>query len=142
MEYRSKSNILRGQFSLYVLFSCNQRQRSYTNLGQPALSRKSTSTANIISIVRSNTHNLQMFTSRATDEGSLPEIVQYGPYYLPLNDLTASKGSNLYILLTSLGSTHQLSIVLSVGTSILKNRGWPLTVSRAKYAKIQCLLKF
>ena len=90
MEYRSKSNILRGQFSLYVLFSCNQRQRSYTNLGQPALSRKSTSTANIISIVRSNTHNLQMFTSMATDEGSLPEIVQYGPYYLPLNDLTAS----------------------------------------------------
>ena len=83
-----------------------------------------------------------MFTSRATDEGSLLEIVQYGPYYLPLNDLTASKGSNLYILLTSLGSTHQLSIVLSVGTSILKNRGWPLTVSRAKYAQIQCLLKF
>ena len=62
-----------------------------------------------------------MFTSRATDEGSLPEIVQYGPYYLPLNDLTASKGSYLNILLTSLGSTHQLSIVLSVGTSILKN---------------------
>ena len=36
---------------------------------------------------------------RATDEGSLPEIAQYSPYYLSLNVLTASKGSNLYILL-------------------------------------------
>ena len=35
---------------------------------------------------------------RATDEGSLPEFVQYSPYYLPLNVFTASKGSNLYIL--------------------------------------------
>ena len=35
---------------------------------------------------------------RATDEGSLPEIAQYSPYYLPLNVLIASKGSNLYIL--------------------------------------------
>ena len=35
---------------------------------------------------------------RATDEGSLPEIAQYSPYYLPLNDFTASKGSILYIL--------------------------------------------
>ena len=35
---------------------------------------------------------------RATDEGSLPEIAQYSPYYLPLNVLTASKGSSLYIL--------------------------------------------
>ena len=35
---------------------------------------------------------------RATDEGSLPEIAQYSPYYLPLNVFTASKGSNLYIL--------------------------------------------
>ena len=34
---------------------------------------------------------------RATDEGSLPEIAQYSPYYLPLNVFTASKGSNLYI---------------------------------------------
>ena len=34
----------------------------------------------------------------ATDEGLLPEIVQYSPYYLPLNVFTASKGSNLYIL--------------------------------------------
>ena len=29
---------------------------------------------------------------------SLPEIVQYSPYYLPLNVFAASKGSNLYIL--------------------------------------------
>ena len=35
---------------------------------------------------------------KATDEGSLPEIAQYSPYYLPLNVLMASKGSNLYIL--------------------------------------------
>ena len=35
---------------------------------------------------------------RATDKGSLPEIAQYSPYYLPLNIFTASKGSNLYIL--------------------------------------------
>ena len=38
---------------------------------------------------------------RATDEGSLPEIAQYSPYYLPLNVFTASKGSNLYILFKS-----------------------------------------
>ena len=36
--------------------------------------------------------------NRATDEGSLPEIAQYSPYYLPLNVFTASKGSNIYIL--------------------------------------------
>ena len=35
---------------------------------------------------------------RANDEGSLPEIVQYSPYYLPLNGFTASKGSNIHIL--------------------------------------------
>ena len=35
---------------------------------------------------------------RVTDEGSLPEIVKYSPYYLPLNVFTASKGSNLYYL--------------------------------------------
>ena len=37
--------------------------------------------------------------NRATEEGLLPEIAQYSPYYLPLNVFTASKGSNLYILL-------------------------------------------
>ena len=35
---------------------------------------------------------------RAIDEGSLPEIAQYTPYFHPLNVFTASKGSNLYIL--------------------------------------------
>ena len=35
---------------------------------------------------------------RATDEGSLPEIAQYSPNYLPLNDFIASKRANLYIL--------------------------------------------
>ena len=46
-------------------------------------------------------HNSLAFVAglkRATDEGSLPEIAQYSPYYLPLNVFTASKGSNLYIL--------------------------------------------
>ena len=35
---------------------------------------------------------------RATDEGSLPDIVQYSPYYLLLIVFNVSKGSNLYIL--------------------------------------------
>ena len=35
---------------------------------------------------------------RATDEGSVPEITQYSPYYLSFYVFTASKGSNLYIL--------------------------------------------
>ena len=35
----------------------------------------------------------------ATDEGSMPEIAQYSPYYLSLNVFIASKGSTLYILL-------------------------------------------
>ena len=34
---------------------------------------------------------------RTTDEGSVPEIVQYGPYYIPLNVFTASEGSNFNI---------------------------------------------
>ena len=46
---------------------------------------------------------------RATDEGSLPEIAQYSPYYLPLNVFTASRGSNLYIILIdSVNVTKQL----------------------------------
>ena len=48
-------------------------------------------------------HNSLAFVvglKKATDEGSLPEIAQYSPYYLPLNVFTASKGSNLYILLS------------------------------------------
>ena len=35
---------------------------------------------------------------RAVDEGSLPEIAQYGPHYPPLNIFIASKESTLYIL--------------------------------------------
>ena len=31
------------------------------------------------------------------------EIAQYSPYYLPLNVFTASKGSNLYILIEDFG---------------------------------------
>ena len=36
---------------------------------------------------------------RDCDEGSLPEIAQYSPYYLPVNVFTASKGSNLIFYL-------------------------------------------
>ena len=35
----------------------------------------------------------------ATDEGPVPKIAQYGPYYLPLNVFTASKGSYFYIFI-------------------------------------------
>ena len=35
---------------------------------------------------------------RVTDEGLVPDIAQYGPYYLPLNVFIASKGSSFYIL--------------------------------------------
>ena len=35
---------------------------------------------------------------RATDEGLLPEIAHYSPYFLHLNVFTASKGSYFYIL--------------------------------------------
>ena len=46
-------------------------------------------------------NNLAFFADfkRATDEGLLPEIAQYSPYYLPLNVLIASKGSHLYIFI-------------------------------------------
>ena len=48
---------------------------------------------------------------RATDEGSLPEIAQYSPYYLPLNVLIASKGSNLYILFTLENNANKIKVV-------------------------------
>ena len=48
---------------------------------------------------------------RATDEGSLPEIAQYSPYYLPLNVFTASKGSNLYILFITMAYNYWVTLV-------------------------------
>ena len=39
-------------------------------------------------------HNSMVFVAglkRATDEGSLPEIAQYSPYYIPLNVLLIPK---------------------------------------------------
>ena len=39
-----------------------------------------------------------MWLSLPVYKGSVPEIVQYGPYYLPLNVFTDSQGSNIYIL--------------------------------------------
>ena len=49
---------------------------------------------------------------RVTDEGSLPEIAQYGPFYLPLNVFTASRGSNSYYILFILSSqqTHCINL--------------------------------
>ena len=39
-------------------------------------------------------------SNRAIDEDSSPEIAKYSsPYYLPLNDFSASKGSTLYYIL-------------------------------------------
>ena len=44
------------------------------------------------------TTSMMMTIIKVTDEGSVPEIAQYDPYYLPLNVFTVSKGSNFYIL--------------------------------------------
>ena len=45
-----------------------------------------------------------MKVKRATDEGSLPEIAQYSPYYLPLNVLLLPKDQTFifYLLLLQL----------------------------------------
>ena len=49
---------------------------------------------------------------RATDEGSLPVIAQYSPYFLPLNVFTASKGPNFYILfMDSLNHDTQADVI-------------------------------
>ena len=50
-------------------------------------------------------HNSLAFVAglkRATDEGSLPEIAQYSPYYLPLNVLLLPKDQTFifYSMLT------------------------------------------
>ena len=37
------------------------------------------------------------FNERVTEEGSLPEIAQYDPHYLPLIIFTAFEGSTFYI---------------------------------------------
>ena len=42
----------------------------------------------------------------SNDEGSVPKIEQYGPYYRPLNVFTGSKRSNFYILLNVLRCLH------------------------------------
>ena len=56
--------------------------------------------------------------NRATDEGSLPEIAQYSPYYLPLNVLLLPKDQTFIFYLTS---THNLCF----GAKIRKNRYTP-----------------
>ena len=44
------------------------------------------------------THTFEPPRGKTNNEGSLLEIAQYSPYFLPLNVFTASKGSNFYIL--------------------------------------------
>ena len=59
-------------------------------------------------------HNSLAFVAglkRATDEGSLPEIAQYSPYYLPLNVLLLPKDQTFFILFTE--TTHLLGPVVS-----------------------------
>ena len=51
---------------------------------------------------------------RVTDEGSVPEIAQYGPYCLLLNIFTVSKGSNFNILLTMMTILMEKNIVVSI----------------------------
>ena len=62
-----------------------------------------------------------------TDEGSVPEIAQYGPYYLPLNVFTASKGSSFYILLEEKTIIGKMLIVLifSLKTYIVGSNKYP-----------------
>ena len=48
-------------------------------------------------------HNSLAFVAglkRATDEGSLPEIAQYSPYYLPLNVLLLPKDQTFIFYLS------------------------------------------
>ena len=53
---------------------------------------------------------------RATDEGSLPEIAQYSPYYLPLNVLLLTKDQKVQV-----GKDQEKA--LSEKDSHSKNRG-------------------
>ena len=60
-------------------------------------------------------HNSLAFVAglkRATDEGSLPKIAQYSPYYLPLNVLLLPKDQTFifYYLFTSYTGRAQNSI--------------------------------
>ena len=54
---------------------------------------------------------------RVTDESSVPEIAQYGPYYIPFNVFTTSKGPSFDILfaitaagVVSCGGPRSLSV--------------------------------
>ena len=44
-------------------------------------------------------HNSYCLAIRVTDEGSLPEIAQYGPYFLPLNVASCFQRIFSFILL-------------------------------------------
>ena len=44
---------------------------------------------------------------RVTDEDSVPEIAQYGPFHLPLKGFTGSNGSLINILLTGVLSLRK-----------------------------------
>ena len=70
---------------------------------------------------RNITHRNGPGLKRATDEGSLPEIAQYSPYYLPLNVLLLPKDQTFifYSLLFS-EQTHRYTSSKIMSTSIIK----------------------
>ena len=57
-----------------------------------------------ISVRKVNLGSASVISSRATDEGSLPETTQYSPYYLSLNVLLLPKDQTFifYLLLLKL----------------------------------------
>ena len=48
---------------------------------------------------------------RVTDEGSVPEIAQYGPYHLHLNIFTASNGYYVHILFDVCGFENRIVVL-------------------------------
>ena len=57
----------------------------------------------VFSLLKTCTIVMQ-FSVRATDEGSLPEIVQYSPHYLPLNVLLLPKDQTfIFFAITAAG---------------------------------------
>ena len=71
------------------------------------------------------------------DEGSLPEIAQYSPYYLPLNYVfTASKGSNLYILFIELSfQMFNNEFLQAFSIEVRMGRAYDISFSTAIFLK-------
>ena len=62
---------------------------------------------------------------RATDEGSLPEIAQYSPYYLPLNVFIAFKGSHLLVSV----EWESRAIFLTIYDDLYKTYLWGICIT-------------